>query len=410
MPTYKYKAKKGPGETVESTIEAASEKDAIDKISMSGYIPVHIEETRSVSADAVAGADMRHGAPRRLRIRSKQITVFTRQLASLLRSGVPILRALAIIAEQSDSPALKTVMAHMYSEVKEGAPFSSAMGKYPGVFPPLYIAMIRTGEDSGSLPEVMFRIAEYRAKQEALFGKFRMAMVYPTLMVLVGIGTIVFMLTFVLPKLMNIYATMGQSLPLPTRILIATSTFMQTKGWILGAAVIAAIGLIKRQSSTPSGRYALSVFVLRLPVVGGIILKAELSRFSRTMELLLRSGLPILRAISITMPVLGNEVLKQKLGASLKALEQGGSFTSCLKNVPFVPPFMMNLVSVGEESGRIDEALREVADSYEQDTDDALHVANNLLEPVMILVMGLVVGFIVMAMLLPIFEMNVMAR
>ena len=139
-------------------------------------------------------------------------------------------------------------------------------------------------------------------------------------------------------------------------------------------------------------------------------MKAELSRFARTMELLLRSGLPILRAISITMPVLGNEVLKQKLGASLKALEQGGSFTSCLKNVPFVPPFMMNLVSVGEESGRIDEALREVADSYEQDTDDALHVANNLLEPVMILVMGLVVGFIVMAMLLPIFEMNVMAR
>jgi type II secretory pathway component PulF len=237
-----------------------------------------------------------------------------------------------------------------------------------------------------------------------------MAMVYPALMVMVGIGTIVFMLTFVLPKLMNIYSTMGQALPLPTRILISASTFMQTKGWILGVAIIAVIGFIKRYSSTPSGRYALSVFVLRLPVAGGIILKAELSRFSRTMEMLLRSGLPIMRAISITLPVLGNEFLKQKLGASLKALEQGGSFTSCLKNVPFIPPFMMNLVSVGEESGRIDDALREVADSYEQDTDDSLHVANNLLEPVMILSMGIVVGFIVMAMLLPIFEMNVMAR
>ncbi len=408
MPTYFYKAKKGPTEVIEGKLAAQSEKEAIEKISAMGYLPVQLREEGGASAggegDAAAGVQDRISVPGRV------ITLCTRQLASLLKAGVPILRALAIISEQSDNPQLKTVLAHIHRAVKEGAPFSSVLSRFPSVFPPLYVAMIRTGEDSGALSEVLFRISEYRRTQEEMFSRFRMAMVYPALMALVGIGTIVFMLTFVMPRLAGIYSTMGQQLPLPTRILLSVSAFFQH--WfvfiIFGAAVLAL--MIWRQARTKAGRIALGGFVLRLPLFGPLVSKAELGRFCRTLELLLHSGLPILRALTITVPVLENEVIKQHLSRSYKDLEQGGSFSASLKVSRMIPPFMSNLISVGEESGRIDDALKEVADSYERDTDDALRVATSLLEPVMILGMGLIVGFMVMAMLLPIFEINYMFK
>jgi general secretion pathway protein F len=407
MPIYYYKAKKGPEEVVDGKIAAQSEKEAIEKISAMGYLPINLRQENDQSA---AGAAASAGAVDRVRIPGKVITLCTRQLASLLKAGVPILRALAIISEQSDNSQLKAVLSHIHRAVKEGAPFSSVLNRYPSVFPPLYVAMIRTGEDSGALAEVLFRISEYRRTQEEMFSRFRAAMIYPILMALVGLGTIIFMLTFVMPRLTGIYSTMGQRLPLPTRILISVSSFMQH--WFL--FVLFGLGIlvlaIGRQARTKAGRMALGALVLRLPLFGPLVSKAELGRFCRTLELLLRSGLPILRALTITVPVLENEVIKQHLSRSYKDLEQGGSFSASLRNSPMIPPFMSNLISVGEESGRIDDALKEVADSYERDTDDALRVATSLLEPVMILGMGLIVGFMVMAMLLPIFEMNLMVQ
>ena len=408
MPTYNYKAKKGPEELIEGRVDAQSEKEAIEKISAMGYLPVQLRQESGQAA--AAGAPAEAGEQNKVRIPGRVITLATRQLASLLKAGVPILRALAIISEQSDSVQLKSVLASIHRAVKEGAPFSSVLIKYPSVFSQLYVAMIRTGEDSGALSQVLFRIAEYRVKQEEMFSRFRMAMVYPTLMALVGIGTIVFMLTFVMPRLSGIYVTMGQQLPLPTRILIAVSSFMQHQFapvlFVSGVLVL----ILWRQAQTKAGRVAFSALMLRLPLFGPLILKAELGRFCRTLELLLHSGLPILRALTITVPVLENEVIKQHLSRCYKDLEQGGSFSSSLKNSSSIPSFMSNLISVGEESGRIDEALKEVADSYERDTDDSLRVATSLLEPVMILGMGLIVGFMVMAMLLPIFEINYMFK
>jgi general secretion pathway protein F len=408
MPTYYYKAKKGPEEVIDGKIVAQSEKEAIEKISAMGYLPINLRQ--EADSSAAAGASGQPGGIDRVRIPGRVITLCTRQLASLLKAGVPILRALKIISEQSDSAQLKMVLSSIHRAVKEGEPFSAVLTRYPSVFPPLYVAMIRTGEDSGALAEVLFRISDYRRTQEEMFSRFRMAMVYPVLMALVGLGTIVFMLTFVMPRLAGIYTTMGQQLPLPTRILISVSSFMQH--WfalvLFGGGVLAFI--VWRQAQTKAGRLAFGALVLRLPLFGPLVSKAELGRFCRTLELLLHSGLPILRALTITVPVLENEVIKQHLSRSYKDLEQGGSFSTSLKNSPMIPPFMYNLISVGEESGRIDDALKEVADSYEHDTDDALQVATSLLEPVMILVMGLIVGFMVMAMLLPIFEMNYMMK
>ncbi|MFA5118410.1 MAG: type II secretion system F family protein [Candidatus Omnitrophota bacterium] len=405
MPVYSYRAKKDPQNIVEGRIEGRSEKEAIERISALGYIPVHIEECGVSAARETTSFNRFTG-----NVRSAEITIISRQLASLLKAGVPILAALNIISEQSENSSLKAMVRNIHDAVKEGSTFSATLMQYPRIFPPIYIAMVRVGEDSGSLPEMLLRISEYRSKQEEMFARFRMAMAYPMLMAMVGVGTIIFMLTFVMPRLLNIYNNIDQKLPLPTRILISVSEGLRHWGvWIL-LVLVAVIFVAAKQLKSTAGRSFLSVFKLHVPVFGKFILKAELSRFCRTLELLIKSGIPILKALEVGIPILENEVIKGKLRTSYKDLEQGGSFGRSLKNASLFPLFMTNLLIVGEESGKLDEALSEVASSYERDTDEAIKVMSSLLEPLMILGMGLIVGFIVIAMLLPIFEINVMAH
>lgn len=403
MPTYKYRAKKGPDNVTEGSVEAQTEKEAIEIISQLGFIPLHIEET-SLKVSPLTPAIEKSEA----RIKSREITIFSRQLASLLKSGVPILSSINIIADQSENPNLKAVLRNIHNTVKEGTTFSSALEQYPKIFSSLYIAMIRTGENSGVLPDVLLRIAAYRLKEEEALSRFRMAMAYPILMAFVGIATVVFMLTFVMPRLMSIFVNLGQNLPLPTRILIYISKGLRQ--WWLWVIVGAVVLVGKKQSKSEGAKLYLSKLKIRLPLFGKFMLKAELSRFSRTLELLIRSGIPILRAIEVAVPVIDNIIIKEQLMKSYKELEQGGSFGKSLKSSKLFPLFMTNLIIVGEESGKLTDALAEVADSYERDTDETMKIMTNLLEPLMILVMGLIVGFIVVAMLLPIFEINVMAR
>lgn len=407
MPIYAYRAKKGPDKVVEGSIEAISEKEAVEQLSRNGYLPLKVEKKAQVKE---AGTQTTAAARRRYRVRSSEITVFSRQLSSLLKSGVPILHALNIISEQSESAAFKGILVDVRNSVEDGAVLSSVLERYPDVFPPLYVAMVRSGENSGALPEVLLRIAGYRTKQEEILSRFRMAMAYPILMAVVGIATVIFMLTFVMPRLMGIFSNMGGKLPLPTKILISISQVFQHWGiWIL--LLLAVIVLVaKKQASTKAGKIFLGAFSMRVPVFGSFILKTELLRFSRTLELLIKNGVPILKAMNIAIPVLENEIIKNQLKQSYQELERGGSFGRSLKNSVFFPAFMRNLIIVGEESGKLEEALAEVADSYERDTDETIRVMSALLEPLMILVMGLIVGFIVIAMLLPIFEINLMAR
>lgn len=405
MPTYKYRAKKSGGETVEERIEAANEKQAVERLSLMGYLPIHIEEDKLLSSQGQKITPVRIG---RARIKTAEVTVFSRQLASLLKSGVPVLKAIDIISEQSENQKLKAILSNIHSAIREGSTFSSAFLKYPVIFAPIYIAIIRSGEDSGSLPEALLRIADYRSKQEEVLARFRMALAYPLLMALVGAGTIVFMLTFVMPRMMKLFAGMGQDLPLPTRMLIYTSAHLR-QWWPLVIVFLGVfIFVFRQQAKTKSGRLALSALSLRLPLFGRFILKAELARFCRTLELLFKNGITILKAIDIAIPVMGNEVLKNHLRHSYKELEQGGSFGRSLKKFKVFPLFMSNLITIGEESGKLDGSLAEVADSYERDTDETIKTMSNLLEPLMILMMGLIVGFIVVAMLLPVFEINVM--
>ncbi|MBI5416018.1 MAG: type II secretion system F family protein [Candidatus Omnitrophica bacterium] len=409
MPIYKCRVKKGTEEVSEQNIEAGSEKDVVEKLSRMGLLPLKVEEIAQderAQAASVQPARVPRGGATRGKARSRDITIFTRQLASLFKSGVPILTALNIIIEQSENASLKAMLLDIHDEVKEGSTLSAALEKYPQAFPPLYIAMVRTGENSGALPAVLFSIADHRIKEETMISHLRMAMAYPLLMAVVGAGTIVFMFAFVIPRLTKIYVTMGQILPLPTRILLAVSDFF-AKGWpVLVLALAAGILIFRRQTRTEKGKEAWSRFVLKLPVWGKFVVKAELVRFCRTFGLLMKSGVPILSAINIAIPVLENDVVKNQISQSYKELEHGGTFGKSLKNSKAIPLFMSNLVSVGEESGRLQDALEEVASSYERDTEEAVRMMSNLLEPLMILFMGLIVGFMVIAMLLPIFDIN----
>jgi general secretion pathway protein F len=299
---------------------------------------------------------------------------------------------------------------NIHKKVEDGTPFSAVLSEYPRIFSSLYIAMVRAGEDSGQMPDVLLKISDYRVKQEEMLGRIRMAMAYPVLMALVGIGTVIFMFTMVMPRLMRIYNDMGQNLPLPTKLLLAITRGLR-ESWpmiliILAAAVLAGL----QASRTKSGRNLISLFKLRMPVFGAFLVKAELARFARTLELLLRSGIPILRALGIAIPVVSNEIIKDRLTSSYRQLEQGGTLGRSLRETTVVPVFMSNLISVGEESGKLIDSLSELAAAYERDTDESIRILGSLLEPVMILIMGLIVGFIVMAMLLPIFQINVMVR
>jgi type II secretory pathway component PulF len=410
MPTYKYRAKKGPEDIIEGKIEALSEKSAVEKLSQAGYLPVRIElDTRPRESPKAAVSKPQEGGNRHKRVKSREVTVLSRELASLLKSGVPILRALDIISEASGHSRIKDILYGIRNDIKEGSAFSSCLLKYPAIFNPVFIALIKSGEDGGSLPQALLRIAEYRARQEEMLSRLRMALAYPVFMAAVGIATVTFMLTYVMPRLTGLFVNTGQSLPLPTQILISVSSSLRQWGFWIVLGLSAFILIAKRQLTTPSGRLFLSSLKLRLPVFGKFILKGELARFSRTLELLIKNGITILKALDIAIPVLSNDIIKNQLRKSVKDLQAGGSFGRSLKGSKLFPHFMANLIAVGEESGRLSDSLQEIADSYERDTDEQMRVMSSLLEPLMILIIGSIVGFIVVAMLLPIFEINTFA-
>ena len=404
MPIFKYIAKDGP-KNVDGAVNAQSKEDAVEQINQLGYLPVRVELQVNDKKEKEISA--RHiFAPK---VKSKDITIFSRQLASFVKSGVPILRGLSTIAEQSENPAFRKILEGVRSEIKEGESFSQALRKHPKIFSPLYVAMVNSGESSGNLHEVLLRVADHRQKQEAIIASVKSALAYPVLMILVGGGTIFFMLTFVMPRLMRIFTRIDQELPAPTQFLIGLSTALQ-HGWVwLLIGIIGITVLMKQGAKTRAQKVFMSRLKLSVPIFGDFVYKSQLAQFCRTLELLIQSSIPILKAIKTAIPVLDNTVIQDELAKSYKDLEEGSSFGKSLSQSKLFPKFMTSLVIVGEESGRMDEALGEVATTYERDTDDAIKVMTSLLEPLLILIMGLIVGFIVIAMLLPIFQINMMA-
>ncbi|UCC94432.1 MAG: type II secretion system F family protein [Candidatus Omnitrophota bacterium] len=403
MPFYRYRAKVTPQKIAEGTLEAPNKEMAIKLIEEKGYFPVKIEEILERGAVPISTV-----VP--IKVKYQEVTVFSRQLATLIKAGVPILKALEVISQQSHGSSFSRILKDMYDGLKEGAKLSSVLARYPKAFSSFYVAMIQAGEDSGNLKEVLFRLADYRKAQEDILSKVKLASLYPLIMGFVGIGTIIFMLTFVMPRLMRIFKDLGENLPIPTKILIAISSYISEQGIFLLIGVVAFGVLVAYGLRRKSGKRILSSIKLRIPVFGELVFKRELARLCRTLELLIQSGIPVLRAIELTAPIIDNGIIRKYFLEGYKELKQGASLGQTLKKFKVFPVFMTNLIAIGESSGSLDVSFGELATAYEKDTEETVKAFTTVLEPLMILGMGLIVGFVVMAMLLPIFQINLMIR
>ncbi|MBF0484831.1 MAG: type II secretion system F family protein [Candidatus Omnitrophica bacterium] len=399
MPLYIYKAKKNPTETVTGQIVASDQEEAVDLITQLGFVPISV----LLHADDKE----KDWSKRSIRVSTKELCVFSQQLAALLKSGVTILTALDIIRIQTKNLYFKYVIGQVAQGVKNGRALSDCLGMYPKIFSELYVMMMFAGENSSNLREMLLSMANYQKRQEEFMSRVRMAMVYPLFMAVVGTGTIIFILTVVLPKMMGLFKNLQGGLPLPTKIVLGVSGFFIHFWYLIIIALFGIYWIFQHMLRSRQGKKNFSKFVLMLPLLGDLYGKAQLARFCRTINLLLRNGIALTQAIKIAAPVLDNAFLKEQLEATHEALAVGGTWGTALKRMENLPVMMGYMISVGEETGNLTEVLADVADYYEQEVDEKIKMTTTILEPLMILLVGLVVGTIVFAILLPIFQVDI---
>lgn len=398
MPTFVYRAKDGPGKTVEGELSSDSKASAALVLDGMGLSPVWVREK--------SAEEHRDRAFRLRGIALRDVTVFTRQLASLLKSGVPILRALTTIRDQTENPAFRRVAEDIELRIRRGDMLSDAIAQHPRLFPELFVNMVRSGEWGGLLDTMLTRLADAREQEDELRRKLQAALAYPILVVCVGGATVFILLTFFMPKVIELFEGY-RDLPLPTRVLIGVSTFF-SRFWywlLLLGALLGAV--VHRLAGNVQGRLALDRLKLRVPLLRTLIQQTEIARFARTMSLLLGSGVSVDRGMDLSARTIKNSVLRAELDAvRQQTVQQGLPMSSGLRRAPHVPAFVSNLAAVGEESGHLEDALNEVALFYEKEVELSSRMATSLLEPILILVVGGMVGMIVVAMLLPIFEIG----
>lgn len=402
MPRFKYRAKDEKGAVIDSDIEAPSRDEAIEKICQLKYYPIHVEGVSSGPGRAAQGGFS--GTPLRL------ATNFAAQLANISKSGIPLISGIKIISEQADNARFRSLLEGIYSKVKDGSSLSAALECYPGSFDAFFISMVKVGEDNGTLPEALLKISDYRKRQSQIRAKIKNALAYPVFLFIVGCFSVVFIITGVMPKLTVLIKNMGMELPRATRILIDITSFMQGNFlWVaFGFALVYLASFALSRSS--ASRYTLDAFKLRLPLFGKLILESEIVRFSQTLAASLKNGLQILKSLDLAISVLGNEVVKSRLRKCYEDVRNGSSLGGRIRKADVFPPVIGGMIAIGEESGKLTVILEQIAEEYEGRVDDTIKVLMTLIEPVIILLLGLVVGFIVMALLLPVFQMDIIAK
>ncbi len=414
MPRFSYEAKKGPKEIIKGTIEAASQNAAVDRLSQTGYVPIRVFPAEKESPKKESP---RPDIPKQIKlleffkkVRAKDLTIFTEQLASLVKSRVPLLEAIKVLYEETENADLRRIIAHIQNEIRNGRTLSQGLSRYPKVFPPIYINMIQSGESGGVLDKTLMRLADFRNKEEAMRAKVTQALAYPIFIIIVGVITVFILLGFVIPRMSTLFNEIGQTLPLPTRLLLFLSRQIKSYWHWMLLMVVLIVVILKRSGAGKRERIVFDRLKLRLPLLGDFIKKSMVARFSRTLALLLANGIPLLQAIKITIPTLDNEIFKLELEAVYKDIIDGMSLEQSMRKSSWFPRFMTNMLAVGEKGGNLEEALSEAANFYERDVDKTTNIITSLLEPAIILLMGLLVGFIVFAMLLPIFQINLGVR
>ncbi|NNK96827.1 MAG: type II secretion system inner membrane protein GspF [Desulfobacterales bacterium] len=406
MPVYEYEALLSNGKTDRGIMDAESESAVRNRLRSSDKYPVKIRQTKTKSG----GADK--GSLSQLsifdRIKPGEVHVMTRQLATLLGAGIPLDTALSSIIEQAENSSFKKVVAQLKESISEGETLSQSLGRYQRLFPNMYINMVRAGEASGSLDRVLSRLADFGEKQEALLARLRAALIYPAFMAIVGMGILFILVTYVVPNITQVFEEMEKALPWPTVVLISVSSFLQQYWWAVLILCIGLFFLIKLAIRQKSGKQAWDLVKLRAPILGAVMRKAILARFSSTMESLLGSGVGIIESLEIVKRIIDNSHISQVIDQAIEDINKGRSMANAFSGSPWFPPMFVQMVAVGERSGQLEEMLAKVSDASERDVEAAVLGMTSLIEPIMIVGMGLAVGLIVLSILLPIFEMNQM--
>ncbi|MBL4888649.1 MAG: type II secretion system F family protein, partial [Candidatus Lindowbacteria bacterium] len=379
-------------------IEAADEGLATKLLRDKGLRPF---EVKAASKGISFGGGKKKG-----KIKADDIMTFTRQLSTLIEDGLPLLRALTVLVEQSENPALAETIENIKNSVQGGQSFSDALTNYPKVFNKLYISMIRAGEIGGVLEVVLDRLAEFAEKDAQLRAKVKGAMVYPGIMVSVAVTVITILMAFVIPQFADLFGDMGAELPLPTRILMGISDGFASYWWaIFGGAAGAYYGT-GAYFATEAGERWKDSLLLRMPVFGELTKQQVTARFTRTLGTLIQSGVPILQALTIVKDTTGNVIISEKLDAVSAAVTEGEPLASPLHKLGIFAPMVTNMIAVGEETGALDQMLVRIADNYDMYVEDTVKAMTLLMEPALIVFMGITVGFIVLALFLPLFEMG----
>jgi len=400
MPVFVWKGRTSSGLSASGELAAESEAEVIAHLRARKIIPTSVKtKPKEVSIPFLSG-----------RISTKELAVFTRQFATMINSGLPLMQCLDIQSQQADSSSFKKVLWEVMEDVESGSTLAEALRKHKNIFSDLYVNMVAAGETGGALDVVLGRLSRYLEKSAALARKIKGAMIYPAIIIGVSLLAIVVLLVFVIPVFATMFETFGGQLPLPTRIVLALSTFV--KKYIIFAILgLLAAGVgVRYLRKSPNGKGMVDKVLLKLPIAGDLVRKQAIARFSRTLATLLSSGVPILDALEITAKTSGNKVIEDSILAARVSISEGETIAEPLKQVGAFPPMVTQMISIGEAAGNLDEMLNKVADFYDSEVDAAVENLTAALEPVIIVILGVFVGGMMVSMYLPIFKFVTLIR
>lgn len=403
MPEYSYLALDKGGKQVRGVIDMPSEEAIIEKLQGMGYYPMEVKlnKKKAGEIDLFAMPGLRNVFGR---VKRKHIASFTRQLATLIDAGLPILRSLRILEEQSESPMFKIHIRQISSDIESGATLADALAKHPKVFDNLYVSMVRAGELGGVLEAVLNRIAHFLEKRQALVSKIRSAMMYPVAVVVLASGIVAFILIVIVPKFEDIFTQLGAELPGPTQLLINASYALVHQLHLVILAIVAVVAVYMRINKTREGKYLFDRLKLKMPIFGDLLRKVAIVRFAGTLSTLINAGVPILHSLDIVRDTSGNEVIARAMDGVYESVKDGETIHEPLLESKVFPPLVVHMVAVGEETGAIDQMLNKVNEAYEREVDDTVEGLTSVLEPMMIVVLGILVGGIVVCLYLPLFN------
>ncbi len=393
--TYLWKGRTPTGEIVSGEYQTENKQELINSLRKRKIIITTVREKPK---------ELNLNIGLKSRITTRDLGVFTRQFATMINAGLPMVQCLDILSSQSEKPNFKKIIAEVMSDVEAGSTLAEALKKH-SCFSDLYVNMVDAGEAGGILDIILNRLAVYLEKADALIKKVKTAMTYPAVVFTVAIGATTFMLLFIIPTFAQMFTDFGGTLPMPTRIVMGLSSFLRANWWLLLLIIVGGVIGFRRYYKTQSGRYRIDKLMLRMPVLGPVIRKASVSRFTRTLGTLVSSGVPILNGLEITARTAGNKVIEEAIVNTRTSISEGNTIAEPLKNAGVFPPMVVQMIGVGEQTGALDEMLEKVADFYDTEVDAAVRALTSIIEPLLIVFMGGVVGGMLIAMYLPMFKL-----